>query len=54
MLQAQVNFAIADMGLQRSVANLQTLARPESPEQSQFPGAETNQRPIIEGQMIGR
>ena len=54
MLQTQVNFAMADMGLQRSVANLKTLATPESPEQLSFPGAETNQRPIIEGQMIGR
>ena len=54
MLQAQVNFAMADMGLQRSVANLQTLATPESLEHFNDPGAETSQRPIIEGQMIGR
>jgi hypothetical protein len=54
MLQAQVNFAMADMGLQRSVANLKTLATPESLEQLNIPGAETSQRPIIEGQMIGR
>lgn len=54
MLQAQVNFAMADMGLQRSVANLKTLATPESLEQLNIPGAETSQRPIIEGPMIGR
>jgi hypothetical protein len=54
MLQAQVNFAMADMGLQRSVANLRTLATPESPENLNLPRPETIQRPIIEGQMIDR
>jgi hypothetical protein len=54
LLQAQVNFAMADMGLQRSVANLRTLATPESPENLIPPGPETIQRPIIEGQMIDR
>ncbi|MFO0999415.1 MAG: TolC family protein [Planctomycetaceae bacterium] len=54
MLQAQVNFAMADMALQRSVANLRMLATSDATGQVEFPGAEMNQRPIIEGQMIGR